>query len=51
MLRRHFFLSAIVSVLLCASLLVSVKADLVTWHQTYGGESSDYPSSVVETAD
>jgi len=51
LLRKNFFLSAVIFVLLCASLIITVKADVVTWHQTYGGEWNDSVSSVVETPD
>jgi hypothetical protein len=51
LLRKNFFLSAVISILICASLVISVKADVVTWHQTYGGAWNDHPSSVVETTD
>ena len=37
--------------LLSSSSVLSVKANLVTWYQTYGGSSSEFPNSLVATSD
>ena len=49
--RNRLLLSVILSVLLFASSVASVKADATTWTQTYGGTDNDSVRSVVETVD
>jgi hypothetical protein len=50
--RKRFLLGAVLSVLLCASSVLSVKADATTWAQTYDRDMSlDWAFSLVETAD
>jgi hypothetical protein len=50
--RKRFLLGAVLSVLLCASSVLSVKADATTWAQTYDKDMSlDWAFSLVETAD
>jgi hypothetical protein len=50
LLRKRFPLSAVLSVLLCVSLVFTVEAASM-WSQTYGGTSDDEGYSVVETSD
>ena len=50
--RKSFLLGAVLSVLLCDSSVLSVKADATTWAQTYDRDMSlDWAFSLVETAD
>ena len=51
MLRKRFPLITFLSVLLCVSLVFTVKADAAMWNQTYGGTEEDFGRSVVETSD
>ena len=48
--RKQILLGTALSVLLCASLVFSVKAEASMWTQTYGGIASDWAYSV-ETSD
>jgi hypothetical protein len=51
LLRRNtVLLSAVLSVLLGAFFILSVKADVTMWTQTYGGPRNDRGSSLVETS-
>jgi hypothetical protein len=47
--RKSFLLSTILSFLLCASLVISVKADAAIWTQTYGGTGRDRAFSLMAT--
>jgi len=49
--RKRVLLGTLFSVLLCTSLILSVKADVIKWHQTYGGQWNDNSSSLVATSD
>jgi hypothetical protein len=49
-LGKRFLLSAVLSVLLCVSLVFTVEASSM-WSQTYGGTNDDWGYSVVETSD
>ena len=51
MFRKRFPLITFLSVLLCVSLVFTVKADAAMWNQTYGGTEEDFGRSVVETSD
>ena len=48
---RRLFLSGVVLFVLTLSFVVVVKADSLTWSQTYGGTGSDIPHSLITTAD
>ena len=49
--RNRLLLGAVLSVLLCFSLLVSVNAEIETWGQTYGDTAWEKSYSLVETSD
>jgi hypothetical protein len=49
--RNRFLLAAVLSVLLCSSLILSVKSDASNWVQNYGGASFDFARAVIETSD
>jgi hypothetical protein len=49
--RKTVLLGTVLFVLLCASLILSVKADATMWTQTYGGSQYDEAWSLVESTD
>ena len=50
-LRRWSYLSIVLSVFLCVSLVCSVKAASTMWLQTYGGINVEDCNSIVKTSD
>jgi hypothetical protein len=49
--RNRLLLRTLLIVLLCASLILSGKADATNWVQNYGGANMDSAHSVIETSD
>ena len=49
--KGKFVLGLFLSVFLCASLVLSVRADVKTWGKVYGGAGWDVARSVVEASD
>ena len=51
MCRNRLLLTTVLSVLLCASLVMSARAEATMWTQTYGGLEQDRAYSLVATSD
>ena len=49
--RNMLLLGAVLSVLLCFSLILPVKAEATMWTRTFGGTTKEWAYCVVETSD